>query len=69
MDYSENTPIVVYGDGEYSPIYYRICPKCGRYVKADERSTIPQYLESNATCKVHGRVTMPFAGWAYDWED
>ena len=60
----EKTPTVCYGSGEDSPIYYRICPECGRYVKADDRSTIPQYLVANATCKIHGRVAMPFCDWA-----
>ncbi len=60
----EKTPTVQYGDGEDSPVYYRICPHCGRYVKADNHSTIPEYLESNATCKIHGRVAMPFCCWA-----
>ena len=60
----EKTPTVCYGSGEDSPIYYRICPICGKYVKADERSTIPEYLATNAICKIHGRVAMPFCGWA-----
>lgn len=60
----ENTPTVWYGEGEESPVYYRVCPVCGRYVKADDRSTIPEYLVANATCKTHGRVAMPFCCWA-----
>lgn len=62
----ENTPIVIYGevDGSY-PAFYRICPKCARFVKADNSTKIPEYLgqEPNATCRIHGRVQMPFAMW------
>jgi hypothetical protein len=65
----ENVPTVQYGHREDSPIYFRICPECFRYVKPDEKSTIPEYLESNATCKKHGRVKMPFCAWASDYED
>lgn len=65
----EKTPIVQYGSGEDAPIYYRICPECGRYVKADEKSTIPEYLVANATCKIHGRVKMPFCAWACEYEE
>ena len=64
--YGENSPIVMYGevDGCY-PVFYRVCPKCGRYVKADDASRIPEYLgkDPNATCKKCGRVQMPFAAW------
>jgi hypothetical protein len=67
MNY-ENTPTVQYEGHEGEPIYYRVCPICGKYVKADDKSTIPQYLVSNATCKIHGRVAMPFACWASDLE-
>lgn len=62
-------PTVQYGDGEENPVYYRICPECGRFVKADEKSTIPEYLKSNATCAKHGRIKMPFAWWTYDMEE
>lgn len=66
-DYSENVPIVAYGergDNEMQ-MYYRICPKCGRFVKPDDRVRLPEYQgnDPNATCKKCGRVQMPFAGW------
>ena len=65
----ENTPIVCYGprDTEYH-CWYRACPKCGRFVKADEYSRMPEYQgkEPNATCKRCGRVQMPFCGWQED---
>lgn len=68
-DYTgENWPMVQYGKGEYSPVYFRVCPVCSRFVKADQRSTIPEYLKTNATCAVHGRVAMPFCCWASDAE-
>ena len=52
-------------DGSY-PVWFRVCPKCGRYVTADEATQIPEYLQNkpNATCKRCGRVQMPFAYWA-----
>ena len=72
-EYGENTPTVMYRsryDSEV-PVFYRICPICGRYVKADDRTKIPEYLgtEPNATCKKCGRVQMPFCTWWYDEED
>ena len=71
-DRYEKSPTVMYGrlDGE-SPIFYAVCPKCGRFVKSDEMSKIPEYLrdEPNATCKKCGRVQMPFAGWYEDMEE
>ena len=46
------------------------CPECGRFVKADkairyqgEGWTERLSLDDNATCKVHGRVTMGFEGY------
>ena len=73
MDDRENTPVVGYGpvedDNEYY-YFFRVCPKCGRYVKADERSKAPGYqTDPNATCKRCGRVLMVSAGWDYDEVD
>lgn len=59
---------VVYGDdgGEYAgATFVRVCPKCGRFVKADDvqrfqGGTIAD--EPNATCIKCGRVQMPFEG-------
>ena len=71
-NYGEYTPMVIYDGGiDESPIYYRVCPKCGRYVKADKETRIPEYQgkEPNATCRKCGRVLMPFAGWAYEEEE
>lgn len=65
-DYGENTPTVAYGpfDSDYA-VYYRVCPMCGRYVKADPACRLPEYLgaDANATCKKCGRVQMPFCMW------
>ena len=63
-EFSENVPIVAYGKDEVF-LFYRICPICGRFVKADEGSKMPEYLQDkpNATCKKCGRVQMPFCGW------
>lgn len=71
MDEYENTPIVVYGPFEGTNYaYFRVCPKCGRFVKADNRAKIPEFQEEpNATCKRCGRVKMPFCGWMDEEED
>lgn len=59
----EESPRIVYGGA----VFVRVCPKCGRFVSADE--TVRIYEESpavreepNATCGKHGRVQMPFEG-------
>lgn len=64
----ENAPTVLYGDGDECPIFFRVCPKCGKYVKADEESQMPAYTKANATCKKCGRVIMPFCCWLSDAE-
>lgn len=63
IDEEKYHPTAQYGTGEDAPIYYAVCPNCGRFVKPDKKSTIPEYLESNATCKKCGRVKMPFCCW------
>ncbi len=72
-DYGEYTPTVLYVDryDEYSPVFYRVCPNCGRFVKADEKTQIPEYLgeKPNATCKKCGRVQMPFCCWYSEIDD
>ena len=70
LEYGEGTPIISYGptaENDYH-VWYRICPKCGRYVKPDKACRIPEYQgqEPNATCKRCGRVQMPFCTWDYD---
>lgn len=67
----EGTPTIVYGfwDNEFA-IYYKVCPKCGRFVKADDTTRLPEHQgnEPNATCKKCGRVQMPFCTWSSDVE-
>lgn len=58
-----NYPTIMYGNDENAPVFYRICPKCGRFVKADDQSRMPG-VAPNATCKKCGRVEMPFMAWA-----
>lgn len=61
------TPRVMYGDA----CFFRVCPECGRFVKADDRIVVygpdgDEWIDEdvpNATCKKHGRVKMPFEGW------
>lgn len=56
----EESPRVIYG----TAMLIRICPECGRFVKADETARIyleaPPVREANAVCSKHGRVMMPF---------
>lgn len=70
---SEYTPTAVYGspDPGMTQIWYRVCPKCGRFVKADKFTRIPEYQreEPNATCKKCGRVQMEFCCWAEEETD
>jgi hypothetical protein len=69
-EYGENCPTVAYGSDEIR-VYYRICPLCGRFVKADKQAQIfynqmglcDGPAPPNATCAKHGRVTMPTAYW------
>jgi hypothetical protein len=64
MEYVES-PRVVYN----GYCYVRICPKCGRFVKADDnvmgRGIDSDWIparQPNATCKKCGRVEMPAEG-------
>ena len=73
-DYSENTPLVMYGPiaGEdCNMAFYRVCPKCRRFVTPDDAAKMPEYSgnEPNATCKKCGRVQMDFCTWIYPTED
>ena len=61
-------PSVCYGpiDGG-DAVFTRICPTCGRFVKADDemmfRNDGEFNHEPNATCSRCGRVEMEFEGW------
>ena len=63
----DGTPIVCYGKpgDELYHAWYRVCPICGRFVKPDDRTKIPEYQgnKPNATCKKCGRVQMDFCTW------
>jgi hypothetical protein len=72
-EYSAKT-LVYYREKENEPgsIFIRLCPVCGRFVKADDSINcnidgVP-IDEANATCKKHGRVQMPFYCWSSDFE-
>lgn len=66
--YYEGVRRVVYGteDDYYAgATFVPVCPKCGRFVKADrtkrfQGDTIVH--EPDATCSRCGRVSMPFEG-------
>ncbi len=54
---------VVYGDG--GATFVPVCPKCGRFVKADMRVYIKATglaQGTTATCSKCGRVEMSFEG-------
>ncbi len=58
----EGSPRVSYGHGT---CFLRVCPECGRFVRADDSVWFNDYgvkRAANATCKIHGRVEMPFEG-------
>lgn len=71
LDSGERVRFVSYGssDTEFGrATFVPVCPKCGRFVKADEEMTF-SYTDHpginskpNATCAKHGRVQMPFEG-------
>lgn len=53
---------IQYGDD--GATFDPVCPKCGRFVKADKQTWFDKDGKpvTNATCKKCGRVTMPFLG-------
>ncbi len=67
FDYANNSVWVSYG----GLTFVRVCPKCGKFVKADPEITVNEELpadqgcnaKENATCKRCGRVRMPCEGW------
>lgn len=67
-DWAES-PRVCYGEGEHEgATFIRVCPKCGRFVKSDETVRLttggpPVEGRPNGTCKIHGRIEMPFEGY------
>lgn len=67
----EGTPTAVYGlVDDCWMVFWKVCPKCGRFVKADDAVKMPEYAgnEPNATCKKCGRVKMDFCTWVCDGE-
>lgn len=59
----EGPPLIRY---EGAATFARVCPKCGRFVKADRSILMDAsgnvYPSNNARCKKHSRVRMPFVG-------
>jgi len=56
-----------HADEDEEPAFERVCPKCGRYVKADSTTSVLG-KEPNATCSRCGRVRMDMVGWSGDFE-
>ena len=59
------TPMVSYLGGT---TFARVCPVCGRFVKADKTVRVNGFegvdeTKPNTTCKRHDRVAMPFVGY------
>lgn len=57
------SPRVTYDCGEHgTAVMVRVCPHCGRFVKADETISVNGLGEifqlPNSTCTQHGRVHM-----------
>jgi len=52
-------------------VFIPVCPKCGKYVKADKTvmvNGLDEYIQQpNATCTKCGRVGMPFEGYVGDY--
>ena len=47
-------------------VFIRVCPICGRFVKADKEVTFDgrgQPKGANATCSKHGRIEMIWIGY------
>lgn len=67
IEIDENTPMVCYGEGAEVLAFVRLCPNCGRFIKADEEVRIngfDQWIEAeNAVCSKCGRVKMIFDGY------
>ena len=69
----ENVRRKVYEGNEGSLVFVPVCPKCGRFVKADETVLVNGFGElkeaPNATCSKCGRVEMPYEGYLFgDYE-
>jgi hypothetical protein len=65
MNEYENLRRITYGDT--GARFLPVCPKCGRFVKADDEMMFNDdddfdREKSNAMCKKCGRVQMPFEG-------
>lgn len=67
-------PTVAYG--EDGPIFARVCPECGLYVRAPEAATweynkfLDDYrnVRAETQCKRCGPVTLELIGWGRDFE-
>lgn len=65
MEIGTRRIVVEFGD-QYGTAYFIPRCRCGRFVKADEQLAVNglgEIRKPNATCKVHGRIDMPFEGW------
>ena len=62
-------PAVQYGETGDAAVYYRICPKCGKYVKADMKSAMPANLVANATARYTGEQQCRFVAGQTNWNE
>ena len=64
----ENLRRVIYPDdtGIGTAVFIPVCPKCGRFVKANKIIRVNEITglkdEPNAVCRKCGKVKMPFEG-------
>lgn len=52
--------------GEEKALFLPVCPKCGRFVKADAEIRFNEEkgpIGENASCSKCGRIEMPFEGY------
>ena len=72
FEYHELRRVCDHCGDEGVAVFLPVCPKCGRFVKADKviRLKAGYVVGPNATCKRCGPVQMPFEGWfSFSQED
>jgi len=66
MEFNEPPTVSYVSESTGAGYFVRVCPKCGRYVKADDTIQVNDSVGvkpgPNATCSKCGRVKMPFLG-------
>lgn len=68
----EDAPLIVYGHERDGPVFQRLCPKCGRFLKFPQtikwtESADGICLFQKLTCSRCGEVEPYHVGWAGDF--